>query len=457
MPEPDLHGLPLTTASANAAAAYRQGIELYFAAWAGTGRAIDEAIGHDPDFALPRAAKAVLLSNMLDHTGARTQVSQAVGLVAKNGTPREQSHVNVIRLMIEGPTPEVIPAALAHVDEWPRDALILSFLLGAFGLLAFSGMADHDQARVDLCERYVPQYGDDWWFLTYKGWADAENGSKALGRRQVVRALELRRENGNASHSYAHALFEDGSSDEAEAFLNDWLPIYHPKSPLYTHVVWHTAWLALDRGDIDRAFDIYHSVLRPALEVGMPAVVVSDAASFLWRVRAYGYDVPAGLWGEVAKVGESSFPKGGFPFVDMHMAFVGGATGDLDDYVRRAADHERLIASHELPGGRTAPEVCRGMISFAKGDYQASARTLETVAHDVVRMGGSGAQRSIVEDTLLMALIRSGEVEKAAALLDRRIETRPSPRNRQWRSDLAAGGSSRIAGVPPAPFPRRQT
>ena len=440
MSELDLHGLPLTTDSADAAAAYRKGIELYSAAWAGAGRAIDEAIAHDPDFALPCAAKAIFLSNMLDHAGARSQVSRAAALVAKNGAPREKSHVNVIRLMIEGPKPDVIPAALAHAEEWPRDAFILSFLLGAFGLLAFSGMADHDQACVDLCERHAPKYGDDWWFLTYKGWADAENGSNAVGRRQLERALELRRENGAASHSYAHAMFEDGSNDEAEAFLNDWLPIYHTASPLYSHVVWHTAWLALDRGDIDRAFEIYHSILRPALKKGMPAVVVSDAASFLWRARAYGQDVPPGLWNEVAEVGATSFPKGGFPFIDMHMAFISGATGDLDDYIGRAADHERLIASHELPGGRMAPEVCRGMISFGKGDYEAAARILESIAGDVVRLGGSGAQRSIVEDTLLIALMKSGNLDKAASLLDRRMETRPSPRNRRWRSDLAGGG-----------------
>jgi hypothetical protein len=42
--------------------------------------------------------------------------------------------------------------------------------LGAFGLLAFSGMADHDQARVDLCERHARHFAPDgWWFLTYGG------------------------------------------------------------------------------------------------------------------------------------------------------------------------------------------------------------------------------------------------------------------------------------------------
>ena len=49
---------------------------------------------------------------------------------------------------------KALELALDHLDRWPREALIMSLPLGAFGLFAFSGMADHDQARVDLCERY---------------------------------------------------------------------------------------------------------------------------------------------------------------------------------------------------------------------------------------------------------------------------------------------------------------
>jgi hypothetical protein len=51
---------------------------------------------------------------------------------------------------------------------------------------------------------------------------------------------------------------------------------------------------------------------------------------------------------------------------------------------------------------------------------------------------GSGAQREVVEDTLLVALMRSGHAEKARNLLDRRLHRRPSPRDAAWRVQLAA-------------------
>ena len=61
---------------------------------------------------------------------------------------------------------------------------------------------------------------------------------------------------------------------------------------------------------------------------------------------------------------------------------------------------------------------------------------LEPLAAAAVRISGSGAQREIVQDTLLVALMRSGQAEKALALLDSRLHRRPSPRDAAWHAGL---------------------
>src|SRR3546814_3094830 len=75
-------------------------------------------------------------------------------------TERERSHIDIVALAIAGRSREALKAALTHSDRWPRDVVILSLPLGAFGLFAFSGMADHDQARVDLCQRHAAHFTD---------------------------------------------------------------------------------------------------------------------------------------------------------------------------------------------------------------------------------------------------------------------------------------------------------
>src|SRR3712207_3599494 len=153
----DSRGLPLSTTSDFAAERYRHGVDLLLSAWPGAAEALEEAIAADPDFALAHAARARLHAIRAELAKARARIATAEEVVARRGTERERSHVEILSLAINGQSAKALERALAHADTWPRDILILSLPLGAFGLFAFSGMADHDQARVDLCERHARQ------------------------------------------------------------------------------------------------------------------------------------------------------------------------------------------------------------------------------------------------------------------------------------------------------------
>ena len=105
---------------------------------------------------------------------------------------------------------------------------------------------------------------------------------------------------------------------------------------------------------------------------------------------------------------------------------------------RRAAALTELVEAGTLAAGPVVPAICRAALAFAEGDHAGCVRILEPVAAEVVRIGGSGAQREMLEDMLLLALMRSGEAAKARALLDRRLHRRPSPRDTRWHGLLAA-------------------
>lgn len=435
----DSRGLPLSTTSDLAAERYRDGVDLLLSAWPGAAEALDEAIAADPDFALAHAARARLHVIRAEPAEARARIAAAVEIVARHGTERERRHVEILSLAIEGQPAKALEQALAHVDASPRDVLILSLPLGAFELFAFSGMADHDQARVDLCERHHRHYADDdWWFLTYRGWSHVENGNVTYGRDLTQRGFELRRNNANAAHALAHAMFEAGAGEDAETMISGWLPGYDRAGLLHGHIAWHAALAALERGDAERALAIYAEHVQPSVSLGMPINVVSDAASFLWRLHAYGHSVPAALWAAAASYAEPAFPTAGFPFVDVHMALLAAATGDRAGVERRVETLSALVEAGKLAAGPLVPAICRGFLAFAEADYAGCVSILEPVAGEAVRIGGSGAQREIVEDTLLLALMRSGDATKARALLDRRLHHRPSPRDTRWHSLLPA-------------------
>ena len=115
--------------------------------------------------------------------------------------------------------------------------------------------------------------------------------------------------------------------------------------------------------------------------------------------------------------------------------------GDADDsydfleiprFVEKLRQGYELVQGCRLPSGGVAPALCAGAAALARGDHTEAARLLEAALHDLPRIGGSHAQREVAEDSLIVALLRSGQSEKAARLLRSRLGRRPSARDEAW-------------------------
>ena len=428
----DRGGLPLSTLSDAAAALYREGVDLGLSGWPGAAAAFDQALALDPDFALALAARARTHLIAADYVTARKMIGEAEAAVLANGTDRERSHVEALARSIRGNPVAALEQVLAHVELWPRDASILALPLGAFGLFAFSGMSGHPQAGVDLCERMAPHYGEDWWFLTYLGWAHTENLNLARGRAVTERGFALRPSSAHGLHALAHALFEHGSVAEADALITDWLPDYDRAGILHGHITWHLALTALDAGDADRALTLYLEGVRPSVSQALPINTVTDGAALLWRLQAYGNAAPNTLWNELSEFGVRAFPGPGLAFVEAHMALIAAATGNAKMMEARLAALSGRMRDGTYPAGPALQAIWRGVSAFAEGDYATCARVLAPMAGEVERIGGSHAQRSVYEDTLLLAQVKAGEFNAARSHLDMRLSRRPSARDQQW-------------------------
>ena len=76
--------------------------------------------------------------------------------------------------------------------------------------------------------------------------------------------------------------------------------------------------------------------------------------------------------------------------------------------------------------------LAKGIEAFGHGKYTESVSYLEPVFPQLVRVGGSHAQREVFEDTMLEAYIRAGQFEKAEHMLRTRLGQRDSVRDTFW-------------------------
>jgi len=63
------------------------------------------------------------------------------------------------------------------------------------------------------------------------------------------------------------------------------------------------------------------------------------------------------------------------------------------------------------------------------------------VRRNEVALGGSSAQRKVIEDTLLDALLAAGRLAQARSLIERRLDRRPSRRDQRRLYQLTGSPS----------------
>ena len=119
-------------------------------------------------------------------------------------------------------------------------------------------------------------------------------------------------------------------------------------------------------------------------------------------------------------------------FADVHCALAYAAAGDTEALSGLLTQLRERLAQAKMPAGEVVPAVVEALAAFAGGDYESAVQHLEPVAYQVVRVGGSNAQREVIEDTLLHAYLRAGRYAQAEALLRQRLARRPSARDTRW-------------------------
>jgi hypothetical protein len=129
------------------------------------------------------------------------------------------------------------------------------------------------------------------------------------------------------------------------------------------------------------------------------------------------------------------------PFMGLHAAVALAAADDAGGL--RALEH--WAASHPEPAySCVVAPVARALRLLVEGHPSAAADALGVVWPQVWRVGGSDAQREVVEETRIVALLRAGRHAEACRIVDRRLDRRRCRRD-EWFREAATGAAVRRA------------
>jgi tetratricopeptide (TPR) repeat protein len=433
----DRYGYELSTTSATAAEAYSRGVDCSLSGDLGAEQAMATAIAEDGGFALAHVAAARLAQFIGDFATAKAAKERAQEL-APGTTPRERLHIAAMARAIEGDSAGSVALIRELVAEYPRDAYLLSQATGPFSLIGFGGGPDWRAESFALLEPLAGAYGDDWWFASTFAFAHNELFHFEEARRLAEISLRGRPRSGHGSHTMAHVFFETGDHPGGARFLDAWMPGYERAATLFSHLSWHQALFALANGDPGAALRIYDETLKPSICPGVPIITIADAASLIWRCDLYGVARPTALAADLSAWASTAFPRPGVTFADMHVALAHAAAGDGESLERLAAALRQREAEGKQSAGPVALATVEAIAAFSRGEYAAAVDRLEPLTGELVRIGGSNAQRQVFEDTLLEAYLRAGRYTEAEKALRARLQRRPSEREERLLARAAA-------------------
>ena len=416
----DRFGQALSTRNQTARDAYVRGVDLMLTARPGAEPCFAAAVATDPSFALGHIARARALQpqgRVHEMAGA----CDAARALAVNADDRERSHIAILTSFLRGDSAIALDALRKHMQSYTRDGFVLSLALGVYGLLGFSGDADHHRQQCDWLDALAPNWGQDWWFLGYRGWAHTENGNPTLGAPLLDASLHQHWNNANAAHGRAHAFYELGLAGEGEAFLDGWLPTYEEAGSLFPHLSWHLALFALRNGRTEKAADLFDQRFRPSLGKQPPFFTIVDTAAFNWRCLLRNVPRGDGDICEVVDFARQHFPKAAGGFANVHLAYAYAAAGDIEALKTHVVACEQFAREGVHPSAPVVHLICKGILNHALGRYDEAMRDLEKALPDLARIGGSHAQRDGVIETLVHACLRAGAEPQAAKLLRSRL------------------------------------
>lgn len=408
----DTYGNAITTASDAARDHYNRGMELFLAANWGAVPAFEAAVDADPRFALGHAALARALMMEARMAEAKDAIVRAEAL-AETCDERERGHIAALSALLAGQAVAARAAVKAHVRTFPRDAMVAQLCTNVFGLIGFSGEVGREAELLAYTDALLPHYQGDWWMMSMHALSLCETGQIAASQQLMEQALALNPRNANAAHFKAHAQYEAGETAAGRSYLQDWMADYDDRGVLHGHLSWHQALWALQDGDEAAMWAAVDSRIGPDGSKGLAINILTDTAAILYRAELAGVAVTPERWQALSDYAARFFPETGQSFADLHAALSHAMAGNGDRLAHIAETAKGFAGDLVRP-------LARAWGRIARQDWPAALDDLSGVMAATERLGGSRAQRDLIELAYVNVLIKLGRADEARRSLQTR-------------------------------------
>jgi len=435
----DPRGIAVSTRSADALAASERALWRMMSFYGTPIDDLAEAHAADPSWPLPLLMHAGFLLSLTEPSlvpGARAVLDRAEPMLAR-ANHRERDHLVALHTLLAGDWHGACREWEALLLQYPRDALALQW---AHLFDFYRGDATNLRQRV---ARVLPEWDERDALHPYLlgqyafGLEECQLYAQAeeTGRRALAGSAKVPW----AIHAVAHVMEMQGRHPEGAAWMMQWQGDWAEGNGFSGHLGWHQALFALEALDHAEALRLFDAHLHAD-----PAQITLqrlDASSLLWRLHLLGADVGA-RWVRLVEGWDLSDQTAGtFPFNDLHalLALIGAG-----EFARAQAWAQQVAMRAERSGGSNRAiardvggPLMRGMLAFAQARFDVAIEALYPVRALMSRLGGSHAQRDLIDQTLLAAAARALDRSAGRALLNERRLAKPeTPLTAHWASRL---------------------
>ena len=434
----DAQGHHLSGATEAAVTEYDQAVRAFNLVHGDAIALFDAVSGAAPDFAMAYLGKAWVFAvandpGLLTKAKALVETAQLLPL-----NEREQAHLAALSHLVQGARAAAVAVLDRHLMRYPFDlvahqgAALIDGFLGRFPLVR-----DRSARALPLWSQDQPGYGT---LLAFHGFGLEEAGDYTRAEDESRAAAELEPLSFWPHHTVAHVMEMTGRPEDGLSWMTAREALWSTPSHLnQVHIWWHKALFHLELGQYDAALALYDGPMRATQRP--VALSLTNGTALLWRLDTLGCDI-GDRWAEQADLWQDHADGKCLAFADIHAAMAELRSGQESLVERRLAAMRETAASGLEAAAlycTVAIPVVEGLAAFHRGAYAEAVELLLPVRVDLWQIGGSHAQRDIVDWTLSEAAARAGQRDIALSLAHERLATRPrSAPNRRFLRDAEA-------------------